>query len=138
MKQGIVCAQADTQSASSSKRTSVMKEVSGEVTWAGKDKIAVMYGVDESQTGENEILLPISATTRIVHKQSLRDFSRGDTVSIQYEELTIEDASGSKTTRTAKVITFLKPAMIEVPMADDEKAAAAVESQQQTTVLGSY
>jgi hypothetical protein len=91
------------------KTTSVMKEVEGEVTWIGQNKIAILYRVDEAKGEEYEILLPLDEKDlTFVHKKNLGEIGKGDTVNVQYEEITEEGEEGRKTDRKAKVISFVK------------------------------
>ena len=92
------------------KKATQLKELQGVVTWIRKDKIAIVYRSDEATHSEEEILLPIGKDIQLVHKNSLSDISVGDTVSIQYEEVTEEGADGAvKSSRKAKAIIFVSP-----------------------------
>jgi len=95
-----------------SKRTSVKKELQGEVTWISKtgDRIAIVFSRDEASRSEQEILLPVDKNTVLHHKTSIGDINIGDTVSIQYEEVTEESAEGVNSKRTAKAIYFVRAA----------------------------
>jgi len=94
------------------KRTSVKKELQGEVTWISKtgDRIAIVYNRDEASRSEQEILLPIDKNTVLQHKKNLDEIKAGDTVSIQYEEVTEETPEGIKSKRMAKTIYFIRAA----------------------------
>jgi len=91
--------------------SSVTKEVEGTVSWVGKDKIAVTYNKDDAGT-EYEILLPFDAKDLVLkHKKNLAEISTGDTVSVQYEEESIEYGDGKKEGRLkAKEISFVRSA----------------------------
>lgn len=95
-----------------SKSSRATKEVQGEVTWIGKDKIAVTYGKDEATGTEYEILLPFNtADLSIAHKKNLGEINVGDTVKVQYEEESLEYGDGRKEGKLkAKIISFLRPA----------------------------
>jgi hypothetical protein len=94
------------------KRTSVIKEVTGEVTWLRKNRIVIVFKRDKEHGTEEEMLLPIAEDVRIIHKKKLDEISAGDTVMVQYEELTEEWPDGKKSRQlVAKTITFLHPAM---------------------------
>jgi hypothetical protein len=92
-----------------SKTTSEMKEVEGAVTWIGQNKIAILYRIDEAKGEEYEILLPLDEKDlTFVHKKNLAEIGKGDTVNVQYEEITEEGQEGKRTDRKAKIITFVK------------------------------
>ncbi len=96
------------------KTTTTTKEVQGEVTWIGKDKMAIVYKRDTVTGGEYEILLPYEEKDlKIVHKKNLSEINKGDIVNVKYEyEEIIEEPLGEKKINyKAKVISFVKPAM---------------------------
>jgi len=97
---------------SKGQRTSVMKELQGEVTWISKtgDRIAIVFSRDEAKRSEQEILLPVDKNIVLHHKASIGDINTGDTVSIQYEEVTEETPNGVNSKRTAKAIYFIRAA----------------------------
>lgn len=92
------------------KTTSVIKDIEGEVTWIGKDKIAIVYKRDLEKGGEYEILLPFSDDMTVEHKKSLSEINKGDIVHVKYEEVTDEYKEGPKINFKAKVVSFVKPA----------------------------
>lgn len=92
------------------KTTTASKEVQGEVSGIGKDSISVVYMRDEKKRIEYEMLLPIEKDIRLVHKQRLDQINVGDIVRVQYEEVTEEYEEGPRSSRKAKVISFVKPA----------------------------
>ncbi len=106
--------------------TSVTKEVQGEISGISKDFIAIVYERDVEKGIEYEMLLPIEKGIRLVHKQTLDQIKVGDIVSVQYEEVTEEYKEVPRQKRTAKIISFVKPA---------EKKPEPVESE--TAVLNS-
>jgi len=93
------------------KTTTLDKTVQGEISWIGKDYIAIIYQKDEKKGKEYEILLPIDADIQLLHKSNLDQLSVGDTVRVQFEELTEEYKEGARKERKAKVISFVKPAV---------------------------
>lgn len=90
------------------RRRSVMKEVQGEVTWIRKDRIAIVFARNEEQGTEEEILLPIDAGVKLEQKQKLQQIEVGDTVAIQFEEVTEEGRQEGRMTRKAKVVRFIR------------------------------
>jgi hypothetical protein len=97
-----------------------MKEVQGEVTWVGKNRIAVVYA--ESGTSESEILLPFDKDVKLEHIQQLGQIAQGDIVRIQYEEVVEESAQGRKEERKAKVISFVRSGLRapKPPLVDED------------------
>jgi hypothetical protein len=89
---------------------SVVKEVQGEVSWARKNSISLVYGRNTEKGEESEVLLPLNPSDlKIVHKRSYGDISSGDTVLVQYVEETYDYGDRLETKLKAKVITYLKP-----------------------------
>lgn len=90
-----------------------MKEVSGEVTWIGKKYIAILYQQDLQKGEEDEILLPFDNNDiKLEHKKNLSEISKGDTVSVQYEEETSRyDSNREEVKRKAKVVSFMRAAV---------------------------
>lgn len=99
------------------------KTIEGEVTWIGKDKIAITYTQDDAAGTAEEMLLPISEDVKLLHKRSLDEIKQGDRVSIQYKEVSEESAKEiGEVTREAKTITFKSPAIKKpVPILPDEE-----------------
>lgn len=107
---------------------SAMKEIEGEVSAINKQGIAIVYKKEAENNKDYEIYLPIDKSLKISHKQSLEQIKEGDTVSVQYEEMTEERKEGLKeVNRTAKVITFLRPSE-KKPEVVDEKPEGDGES----------
>lgn len=88
----------------------VIKGISGEVSAISKDFIAIVFRRDEAKGAEEEIALPIAKDVIIEHKKSLSEIGVGDTVNVEFEEVTEEAAGGSQSKRVAKVISFVRPA----------------------------
>lgn len=98
------------------KRISVIKEVTGEVTWFRKNRIVIMFKRDREHGTEEEILLPMDADVRVIHKRNVDEISAGDRVMVQYEELSEEWPDGKKSSSLkAKAITFLSSGSRNVP-----------------------
>ncbi len=91
-----------------SKQRVELKEVQGRISWLRKDMIAIVYAATE--TSEEEILLPLSKDTRLLHLKSLEQLRVGDVVSIQYEEITEETPEGPRVNLVAKTVIFVRPA----------------------------
>lgn len=105
-----VFAQGEKEEKKITKRTT--NEVSGEISAIGKDFIAIIYKRDESKGAEYEMLVPIDTDTKLERRKSLSELNIGDTVRIQCEDITLEDASGEqKMERKAKLVSFVSPAV---------------------------
>ncbi len=106
------------------------KEIQGEVSWIGKDKIAVTYKRDDAKGGEYEILLSFDKNSvRLVHKKSLGEIKIGDVVRIEYDE-TKEDSKGTeKINYQVKTIGFVRPAAPKpvAPAEGEEEASLAIK-----------
>lgn len=92
-----------------------LKEIQGEVAGISKDSIAIVYNRNEATGEEHEMSFPVSKGVSIVHKKNIKEIAVGDTVNVQYEEVTEkyeeDKEKDSEVNRKAKVITFLKPAV---------------------------
>lgn len=89
------------------KSVSQIKEVQGEVSAITGNFISVIYKRDAK--GEYEMAFPIDkAKILLDHVQSLDQIHRGDTVSVQYEELTQQTSKSAVVKHIAKKIFFLK------------------------------
>lgn len=93
------------------KTGNVMKGVSGEVSAIGKDYIAIVYNRDMKKGTEEEIMLSIAKDIKLEHKRSLSEIGAGDTVEVQFEEVTEQTNEGPRTKRIAKVIRFIRAAV---------------------------
>jgi len=101
-----------TQEKKETKKTTVSKEVTGEVTWIGKNKIAILYQIDTEKSTEYEILLPFDEKElKVIHKKSLEEIKSGDTVTVEYEEITEESEQGGRTDFKARAIKFIRSAV---------------------------
>jgi hypothetical protein len=103
----LVCAQDEVIS---EQKNLAKKEVQGEVSGIGYGSISIVYQRDIEKGTAEEILLPVDEVEQIIHKQNIKQINVGDTVSIQYDEITQETENGPNILRKAKVITFIKPA----------------------------
>jgi len=85
--------------------------VNGEISGITKKFISVVYKKDAETNTDYEMLILIDENVRLDHKKSLSELNVGDSVSIEYEDATVEDsAKRQKLRRTAKVISFVKSA----------------------------
>lgn len=89
---------------------STIKEVVGEVSVVSRDYIAIVYGRDEKKGLEEEVLLPLIKNVRIEHKQSLSQIKAGDTVKVEFEEITEQGKESTKRRRIARKIVFVRAA----------------------------
>lgn len=107
------------------------KEVQGEVSGIGYGLISIVYQRDAEKGTAEEILLPLDEVEQIIHKQNINQINVGDTVRIQYDEITQETEDGPTVLRKAKVINFIKPAA-PLPMESEvlEAETAVTEVQQ--------
>lgn len=87
-----------------------IKGISGEVSGISKDFISIIYHRDEGTGIEKEIMLPISKTIIVEHKQSISQISIGDLVDVEFEEVSEEGKDGIKIKLEAKVIRFVRSA----------------------------
>jgi len=101
----------------------VKKELQGEVVYLSKDYIAIVYSRDKAI--ENEILLPIDKNLKLEHLRSLANLKIGDTVAVEFMEITEQDREGKrKKIRIGTGITFIRPAQKkpETTVLDSEEA----------------
>ena len=93
----------------------VAKEIQGEVAGISKDSIAIIYNRNEATGEEYEMSFPVAKEAGIAHKKSISEIAVGDTVNVQYEEITEKSAEDKEKDpeikRQVKVITFLRPAV---------------------------
>ncbi|MFH1062871.1 MAG: hypothetical protein V1747_08345 [Candidatus Omnitrophota bacterium] len=111
------------------KKDIASKEIQGIVSGIGYGSISVEYKGDAEKGTAEEILLPLDEMEQIIHKQNIKQINVGDTVSIQYDEITQETEKGPTLLRKAKVITFIKPAAplpMETDVLEDETSAPGV------------
>lgn len=92
------------------KRIVVNKEITGTITWLGRERIAITLSSDKESRDEKEMLLPFEKDVKIAHKKSLAELSAGDTVRVQYEETTEKypDSNSVLVGRKVKVISFVR------------------------------
>ena len=86
--------------------------VSGEISGISEKFISVVYEKDKEKGIEYETLVPIDKDVKIEHKKSLSELKIGDRVSIQYEDVTVEDSDKQQTLkRKAKIVRFVRSAV---------------------------
>lgn len=92
-------------------RFSELKEIQGVVSWISKRYIAVVFKSDDATRSEEEMLLPFDKDLKFEHRKNLGEISVGDTVAVQYEEVTQDSPDGAKTNRQAKKVIFIRAAV---------------------------
>jgi hypothetical protein len=87
----------------------VNKKVTGEVGGISNKFIAVVYGRNEKDKASLEMAFNIGSHVNIVNKKSMKEIGIGDTVEVEYQEITRTEADGKKSSKSvAQVVTFLK------------------------------
>jgi hypothetical protein len=89
------------------KTTSVANKVTGQISSINKNSIAVVYKRDEAKGEEFEMLFPIDKNLRVVHKKNIAELAVGDTVEVQFEDVTIEMKDRKEGKRNTTVLTFI-------------------------------
>ncbi len=98
------------------KKVRSTKEVQGRIAGIGKRFIAVTYYLDATNADEAEIHLTVDpAGVKLDHVRSWDELKQFDMVRVQYEEETVTDEAGSRTTNKAKTVSFLKKGAAPVP-----------------------
>ena len=87
--------------------------VQGEVAYVSKDYISIIYQRSEDQTEEYEMMLSIDEALELTRVASLDKLNIGDTVTIDYDEITEEYPDGPRSRRKAKNVAFTRPAAKE-------------------------
>ena len=90
--------------------SSATNKITGQIGSINKSSISVVYKRDDAKGEEFEMLFPIDKNLRIVHKKSIRELAVGDTVEVEYEDVTIEKKDRNEGKRNTAVITFVSPA----------------------------
>ena len=91
------------------KVTTTPNKITGQISDISKKSFSVVYKKDEATGGEFEMLFPIDKNLRVVHKKSLSEMKVGDTVEVQYEDVTTEKKDRKEGKRNTAVITFISP-----------------------------
>lgn len=85
--------------------------VTGEISGISKKFISVVYNKDEETGVDYEMLIPIDENVQVEHKKGLGEFKKGDTVSVEYEDATVEDsAKQRKMRRKGTLVSFVRSA----------------------------
>lgn len=101
------------------KKTSLAREVQGEVTGIDSNTISILYsrtyGKGKNAGGsEKEIVLPFDKGVELVHLKSVKQIAIGDIVSVRYLETVEDGMDGRMVSRKAGQIAFIKQAPIEM------------------------
>ena len=104
--------------------------ISGEVSAISKDFIAIVYGRNAAKGSEEEIALPIAKDVIIEHKKNLSEIGAGDTVDVEYEEISEETKEGTKSKRVAKVVSFVRAAPAPKPKSSVLVSGAVQEEEE--------
>lgn len=91
------------------KIVTVAKEIEGKVSGISANFIAIAYG--ESKEASLEMAFDLNKDVKVNHKKSLSEIGMGDTVKVDYDEVTRTRDDGKKISkRVAKIISFLRKA----------------------------
>lgn len=87
----------------------VNKKITGEVSGVSNKFIAVVYGRNEKAKSALEMAFNIGSHVNIVNKKSLKEIGIGDTVEVEYQEITRTEADGRKSSKSiAQAVIFVK------------------------------
>lgn len=87
----------------------VNKKVSGEVSGVSNNFIAVVYGRNEKAKSSLEMAFNIGSHVNVMNKKSLKEIGIGDTVEVEYQEITRTEADGKKSSKSvAQAVNFVK------------------------------
>ena len=96
---------------SEDKVTVVKKSVAGEVTGVMANFIGVSSGEKSTTGAPREFAFNLNKDVKLEHKKELKQIGVGDTVKVDYDEVTTEKSDGSKSSkRVARTISFMKSA----------------------------
>lgn len=98
------------------KETTVAKTVTGIATGVSPKFIAVEYGASLKDGAALEMAFNVDREVRIKNKRSLKDIGMGDTVTVDYDEITKTNLEGKvlSSRRVARSVSFIRPAPKEV------------------------
>lgn len=97
--------------AKSIKTTTKTSELQGEISAINKNIIAIVYQRSEAKGSEEEALFYLTPEIKFLHITDSSQLRAGDTVRIQFEEITEEyKEAGPQKQRTVKAIDFVKSA----------------------------
>lgn len=105
--------------------------LTGEVSAISKDFIAIVYNRNLEKGSEEEIALPIAKNVIIEHKKSLDQIAVGDTVYVEFDEVSEQTDNGERTKRIAGAISFVRaaPKAAKTTMLDSTKTLPAEEEE---------
>lgn len=108
------------------------KGITGEVSAISKDFIAIVYDRNVGKGSEEEICLPIAKNVIIEHKKSLDQIAVGDTVYVEFDEVSEQTDSGERTKRIAGAISFVRaaPKPAKTAMLDSAKPSQPEEEEE--------
>lgn len=102
------------------KVTIVKKSVTGEVTGIMANFIGVSSGEKSATGAPREFAFNLNKDVKLEHKKSLNQIGVGDTVRIDYDEVTTEKPDGNKSSkRVVKAISFIRPAPLTQLMSQE-------------------
>jgi hypothetical protein len=108
--------------------SSIVREIQGELVYAGPRSLSLVYSYDKAKGEESEILIPYDPKTiKLEHKRSLSELTTGDTVLVQYTEETSDYGDRKDITMKAITLRFLQP----VDAQSRYKQKASVQEQAQ-------
>lgn len=88
-----------------------VEQVTGELSLIRPGSINLVYGRDDEQKMDYEMVLPLVPDVKVIRRRDLSELRVGDTVLVTYEERTWEDeAEVERMQRRATTIEFLRPA----------------------------
>jgi hypothetical protein len=111
--------------------TSVGNEVTGEINAISKSLnfIAVVYKRDKANGVNYEVALPLTGSINLINVRSLKDLKAGDTVTVEYSDITDFDAANHEVhKRVVTAIKFIRPASAPVNEAPEEPASGSALS----------
>lgn len=113
--------------ATEERTVSVPKEIEGKVSGISPNFIAIAYG--ESKQASLEMAFDLNKNVKVNHKKSLSEIAMGDTVKVDYDEITRTRDDGKKISRrAAKMVTFLRKAE-KIPEAAEPEVSSDIEEQ---------
>jgi hypothetical protein len=100
----------------------ITRNVQGEVGSIDKRTIALIYNRNAAKNQEDEVVLFLDKDVQLVGIKALDEIKTGDTVRVQYEELTTLLKNGREETRSrAKAINFIKAGEVAKPVLREVK-----------------
>jgi hypothetical protein len=101
----------ETKEVKKEKEEVVKKEVMGEVSGISPNFIAIVYGQNQEKQSSLEMAFDLNKDVVVTHKKSLSEIGMGDTVKVDYDQITKTKDDGTKISRRlARMVTFLRKA----------------------------